>query len=65
MCGRYTLRTKPEKVAQEFDLPDVPVLTPRFNIAPAQPVAVVRFDPIEGGTPARFPDLGADPVLGG
>lgn len=48
MCGRYTLRTKPEKVAQEFDLPEVPVLHPRFNIAPTQPVAVVRFDPKEG-----------------
>src|SRR5262249_12892827 len=31
-----------ESVAEAFDLPEVPDLLPRFNIAPGQPVAVVR-----------------------
>jgi putative SOS response-associated peptidase YedK len=47
MCGRYTLRAKPAAVAEEFDLPEVPSFTPRFNVAPTQSVAVVRFDPEE------------------
>ena len=34
MCGRYTLRSKPMAIAEEFDLPEVPPLYPRFNIAP-------------------------------
>jgi putative SOS response-associated peptidase YedK len=45
MCGRSTPRAKPEALAEEFDLHEVPPLQPRFNIAPNQPVAVVRFDP--------------------
>ena len=42
MCGRFTLRSSGESVAEAFDLPEVPDLLPRFNIAPGQPVAVVR-----------------------
>jgi putative SOS response-associated peptidase YedK len=49
MCGRYTLRAKPAAVAEEFDLPEVPSLTPRFNVAPTQAVAVVRLAPEENG----------------
>ena len=42
MCGRFTLTASPEKIAQTF--PDVAVpdgITPRYNIAPTQPVAVI------------------------
>jgi putative SOS response-associated peptidase YedK len=35
MCGRFTLRSSPKSVAQEFGLFDVPDLLPRYNIAPA------------------------------
>lgn len=42
MCGRFTLRTSAKKVAKAFDVAEVPELFPRFNIAPTQPVAVVR-----------------------
>jgi putative SOS response-associated peptidase YedK len=42
MCGRFTLRSPPQAVAEAFALPDVPELFPRFNIAPGEPVAVVR-----------------------
>ena len=45
MCGRYTLRSKPETIAEEFDLDEVPLLEPRYNITPTQPVPAVRLDP--------------------
>ena len=45
MCGRFTLRSSGESVAEAFDLPEVPDLLPRFNIAPGQSVAVVREMP--------------------
>ncbi|MCU0511766.1 MAG: SOS response-associated peptidase [Anaerolineae bacterium] len=41
MCGRYTLTASPEQVQQAFDLRDLPVLSPRYNIAPTQPVAII------------------------
>lgn len=43
MCGRFTLSTPPQLLAQRFGLADVPELAPRYNIAPTQPVAVVRL----------------------
>lgn len=43
MCGRFTLRTAPDKIAQTF-LALVPEMRPRYNIAPSQPVAAVRLD---------------------
>ncbi len=42
MCGRFTLRTPASVIAQQFRLPLVPDLEQRFNIAPSQPVAIVR-----------------------
>lgn len=42
MCGRYTLTSGGEAVAQQFQLAETPQLAPRYNIAPTQPVAVVR-----------------------
>ena len=65
MCGRYTLRSKPNAIAGEFDLPEVPPLQPRFNIAPNHPVAVARFDSNEGTWRLDFLTWGSDPVLGG
>jgi putative SOS response-associated peptidase YedK len=43
MCGRFTLRTSPQKVADQFDLADVPAFSPRFNVAPTQQVLAVRL----------------------
>jgi putative SOS response-associated peptidase YedK len=54
MCGRFTLRVKPQAIAAEFGLASVPLLEPRYNIAPTQPVAAVRLDPATG---ARRLDL--------
>ena len=42
MCGRFTLRTSPAQLAEIFALLRAPELKPRYNIAPTQPVAVVR-----------------------
>lgn len=42
MCGRYTLSSSGETVAEAFDLREVPQLQARFNIAPTQEVAAVR-----------------------
>lgn len=48
MCGRFALIAPGEQVAETFDLTDVPTLAPRYNIAPTQPVAVVRLHPGTG-----------------
>ena len=45
MCGRFSLIVPGQELAEEFDLPSVPVTEPRYNIAPTQPVAVVRLHP--------------------
>lgn len=42
MCGRFTLTKSGEEVAEAFDLDAPPILLPRYNIAPSQPVLVVR-----------------------
>ena len=42
MCGRFTQAAPNETVAELFQLPSVPALAPRYNIAPTQDVAAVR-----------------------
>ena len=42
MCGRYTLKTPAADLAEHFAVPDFANLVPRYNVAPSQPVAVVR-----------------------
>ena len=42
MCGRYALHANPEVVALQFGLAAVPAFQPRYNIAPATEVLVVR-----------------------
>ncbi len=44
MCGRFTLTTPVEMVAEVFDAEAGPRLSPRYNIAPTQDVAAVRTD---------------------
>ncbi len=44
MCGRYTLRSKPEVIAEAFGLPEAPLLEPRYNIVPAQAVPAIWLD---------------------
>lgn len=42
MCGRFTLRRPGREIAEHFGLTAEPRLTPRYNVAPGQPVPVVR-----------------------
>ena len=42
MCGRFTLRTPARELVSHFMFAGIPDLSPRFNIAPTQPVGVVR-----------------------
>lgn len=44
MCGRFALAATGEEVAEHYQLPEVPFVVPRYNIAPTQPVAAVRMD---------------------
>jgi putative SOS response-associated peptidase YedK len=44
MCGRYALHSNPEVVALQFHLAAVPAFTPRYNIAPASQVLVIKPD---------------------
>lgn len=42
MCGRFTLDTPSEALADLFQVEAAPSMKPRYNIAPTQPVAAVR-----------------------
>lgn len=42
MCGRFSLVAPAIEVAKQFNLVEVPLLAPRYNIAPSQPVAIIR-----------------------
>ena len=69
MCGRFTLTTAAEIVADVFGVAAAPRLTPRYNIAPTQPVAVVRAT--SAGAPeiallrwGLIPAWAKDPAIG-
>jgi putative SOS response-associated peptidase YedK len=48
MCGRYRLSRKKQLIEEYFDVPsDIEDWTPRYNIAPTQPVPVIRQHPKE------------------
>lgn len=70
MCGRFTLHSSGEVVAEAFDLPVVPPLQPRFNITPSLSVAVVRTGTGQGGRELVFlrwgliPAWADDPSIG-
>lgn len=45
MCGRFVLRASPEQLKALFELDEEPNVEPRYNIAPTQPVGIVRIKP--------------------
>jgi putative SOS response-associated peptidase YedK len=45
MCGRFTKMASPAVIVQQFDVATPPLFTPRYNIAPSQPVATIRIAP--------------------
>jgi len=70
MCGRYTLSTPADVVAEVFGLAEAPALTPRFNIAPTQEVAIVRITAPQASREIAFvrwglvPRWAQDPEIG-
>lgn len=44
MCGRYAVTLPPEAMREAFAYREQPNFPPRYNIAPTQPVPVVRLD---------------------
>ena len=45
MCGRFALIAEPELIAEMFSLLDIDPFPPRYNIAPTQPVLIIRARP--------------------
>jgi putative SOS response-associated peptidase YedK len=44
MCGRYAITTAPEAIRALFRYSDQPNFPARYNIAPTQPIPIVRLD---------------------
>jgi putative SOS response-associated peptidase YedK len=42
MCGRTALSTPPDELREFFQLESAPDLSPRYNIAPTQPIPIIR-----------------------
>lgn len=71
MCGRYALAVQPEDVEAEFSMIRIEWFPPRYNIAPTQPILVVRAERGErrpalvrwGLIPSWTKDLAAMPLL--
>jgi len=56
MCGRYTLKTSPQQLMSVFQVPLLPEIAPRYNIAPTQQVLVFRgAEEGAAGNAGRFP----------
>jgi putative SOS response-associated peptidase YedK len=68
MCGRYILSHTTEEVAARFKVQEILFeLTPRFNIAPTQPVPVVRQNGsrvLDGFRWGLVPFWAKDPQIG-
>jgi len=43
MCGRYAVTSAPEAIRALFGYPEQRDFPPRYNIAPSQPIAIVRL----------------------
>ena len=44
MCGRYTITSAPEAIRNLFRYVGQPNFPPRYNVAPTQPIPVVRLN---------------------
>ena len=70
MCGRFTLFEPDKVLAREFGVSGIPLLSPRYNIAPSQPVAAVRAAPAGTGRELALlrwgliPSWSKDPAIG-
>jgi putative SOS response-associated peptidase YedK len=64
MCGRYALHANPDVIALLYGLSQVPACPPRYNIAPASQVLIIRQD---GAAMVRWglvPHWARDPSAG-
>jgi hypothetical protein len=43
MCGRYAVTSAPKAIRALFGYPEQPNFPPRYNVAPTQPIAIVRL----------------------
>ena len=43
MCGRYAITSAPEAIRALFGYLEQPNFPPRYNVAPTQPVPIVRM----------------------
>ncbi|PSF33907.1 hypothetical protein C7H19_19495 [Aphanothece hegewaldii CCALA 016] len=70
MCGRFTLTQSSEAIVKSFDLSEVPELTPRYNIAPSQSIAVIIRERESEGNRLKcmrwglIPSWAKDPKIG-
>src|ERR1041384_7188123 len=69
MCGRYKLSTPGDELWEHFDLHGEQLpLVPRYNIAPTQPIAVIRephlLELLRWGLPSATPKAGDLPPSG-
>lgn len=44
MCGRYLITSTPEAMRRLFAYPELPNFPPRYNVAPTQPIPIVRLN---------------------
>lgn len=71
MCGRFTLFEPDKVLSREFGVSGETKLSPRYNIAPSQPVAAVRAAPAGYGRELALlrwgliPSWSKDPAIGG
>jgi putative SOS response-associated peptidase YedK len=66
MCGRYALHANPDVVRLQFELDSLLEVAPRYNIAPATDILVVRNKQASlarWGLRGRFVNLRAETVL--
>ncbi|MET4632199.1 SOS response-associated peptidase [Kaistia defluvii] len=71
MCGRFALAVQPEDIEAEFSMIRIEWFPPRYNIAPTQPILIVRGERGErrpalvrwGLIPSWTKDLAALPLL--
>lgn len=70
MCGRYSLQTPADTLAKHFQLAKVPLVKPRYNIAPSQLVITVRVPASQDGREVELarwgliPSWAKDPSIG-
>jgi putative SOS response-associated peptidase YedK len=70
MCGRFTLFEADKILSKEFGVSSIPLRSPRYNIAPSQPVAAVRATPAGSGREfvllrwGLIPSWAKDPSIG-